>query len=202
MNSPFNNFYASHSGRMPNSTNCLQNFHPQGPCSYCSNPYQSSSNCSSWGQFSNFSHEHMNTSSSNLGFELNFNFYSPNWSNHSNFLWQAHAMGNYAPQIDELHHPEYLKLDNQFSTLSSCNYPPQDSSLEDTFKAFIQSNSQILQKIKDATMVNSQSIHEIKDVAMANTEAIARLEGQLDHLVAEFNKIKKEKLQSQEMGNS
>jgi hypothetical protein len=61
--------------------------------------------------------------------------------------------------------------------------------LEDTFKAFIQSNSQILQEIKDATMVNSQSIHEIKDAAMANTEAIARLEGQLGHLVAEFNKF-------------
>jgi hypothetical protein len=71
--------------------------------------------------------------------------------------------------------------------------------LEDTFKAFIQSNSQILQEIKDATMVNSQSIHEIKDAAMANTEAIARLEGQLGHLVAEFNRIEEEELQSQEM---
>ena len=49
-------------------------------------------------------------------------------------------------------------------------------------------------------MVNSQSIHEIKDVAMvANTKAIARLEGQLSHLVAEFSKIEKEKFQSQEM---
>ena len=34
---------------------------------------------------------------------------------------------------------------------------------------------------------------------MANTEAIARLEGQLDHLVAEFNRIEEEKLQSQEI---
>ena len=34
---------------------------------------------------------------------------------------------------------------------------------------------------------------------MANTKAIARLEGQLSHLVAEFNKIKEEKFQSQEM---
>ena len=48
-------------------------------------------------------------------------------------------------------------------------------------------------------MVNSQSIHEIKDAAMANTEAIARLEGQIDHLVAELNRIKEEELQSQEM---
>jgi hypothetical protein len=48
-------------------------------------------------------------------------------------------------------------------------------------------------------MVNSQSINEIKDIAMANTEAIARLEGQLGHLVAKFNRIEEEELQSQEM---
>jgi hypothetical protein len=34
---------------------------------------------------------------------------------------------------------------------------------------------------------------------VANTEAIARLEGQFGHLVAEFNKIEPEELQSQEM---
>ena len=34
---------------------------------------------------------------------------------------------------------------------------------------------------------------------MANTEAIARLEGQLDHLVAEFNRIEEEEFHSQEM---
>jgi hypothetical protein len=34
---------------------------------------------------------------------------------------------------------------------------------------------------------------------MANNEAIARLEGQLGHLVAEFNRIEEEELQSQEM---
>jgi hypothetical protein len=34
---------------------------------------------------------------------------------------------------------------------------------------------------------------------VANTKAIARLEGQLSHLVAEFNRIEKEELQSQEM---
>jgi uncharacterized coiled-coil protein SlyX len=56
-----------------------------------------------------------------------------------------------------------------------------------------------LQEIKDATMVNSQSIHEIKNAAMANKKAIARLEGQLYHLVAKFNRIEKEKLQSHDM---
>jgi hypothetical protein len=34
---------------------------------------------------------------------------------------------------------------------------------------------------------------------VANTEAIARLEGQLGHLVVEFNKIEEDELQSQEM---
>ena len=48
-------------------------------------------------------------------------------------------------------------------------------------------------------MVSSQSMHEIKDATMANTEAIARLEGQLGHLVAEFNRIEEEVFQSQEM---
>jgi uncharacterized coiled-coil protein SlyX len=71
--------------------------------------------------------------------------------------------------------------------------------LEDTLKAFIQFNSQILQEIKDTTMVNSQSIHEIKDAVMANTKAIARLEGQLGHLVSKFNRIEEDELQSQEM---
>jgi hypothetical protein len=42
-------------------------------------------------------------------------------------------------------------------------------------------------------------MYEIKDATMANTEAIARLEGQLNHLVAEFNIIEEEEFQSHEM---
>ena len=71
--------------------------------------------------------------------------------------------------------------------------------MEDTLKAFIQSNTQFIQELKDATMVNSQSMYEIKDVAMANTEAIAMLEGQLGHVISEFNRIEEDELQSQEM---
>jgi uncharacterized coiled-coil protein SlyX len=62
---------------------------------------------------------------------------------------------------------------------------PQESSLEDALSEFRQTVNQPIQEIIDATM--------------ANTEAIARLEGQLSHLVAKFNKIEEEKLQSQEM---
>jgi hypothetical protein len=103
MNFPFGNFYASQSGRMPTPTKYLQNFHPHGPCSYCSNPCHSSGNCPSWGQYSNFSYEQMNTNFLSPGSESNSNFYTPNWSKHSNFSWQAHATGNCAPQVDELH---------------------------------------------------------------------------------------------------
>ena len=162
----------------------------------------------------------MNTNFSSPGYESNFNFYTPDWNNHSNFLWQAHATGNCAPQSYGLHHPEYPQSDNSSSNPLSHYYPPkqsslketlkefmqltgqstnptsQEPSLEDTLKTFIQSNSQGIQELKDATMVNSQSMHEIKDAAMANTEAIVRLEGQLGHLVAEFNIIEEEELQS------
>ena len=51
----------------------------------------------------------------------------------------------------------------------------QEPLLEDTLKAFIQSNN--------------QGIQELKDAAMANTYAIVRLEGQLCHVVGEFNRI-------------
>jgi hypothetical protein len=77
MNFPLGNFYVSHSGRMPKSTNYPKKFYSHGSCSYCSNPYHSSGNCLSWGQFSNFSHEQMNINFSSSGSELNSNFYTP-----------------------------------------------------------------------------------------------------------------------------
>jgi hypothetical protein len=137
MNFPFGNFYASYSGSMPNLTKYLQNFHSHGPCSYYSSPCHSFGNCPSWRQYSNFLHEQMSTNFFNPGSKSNSNFYTLDWSNHSNFLWLAHATDNCAPQVDELNQPEYPQFDNQFSTPSSCNHPPQDSSLGDTFKAFI-----------------------------------------------------------------
>ena len=47
--------------------------------------------------------------------------------------------------------------------------------------------------------LTGQSIQEIIVATMANIEAIARLEGQLGHLVAEFNIVKEEELQSQKI---
>ena len=89
-----------------------------------------------YGQFSNFSHEQLNTSFSSPGFESNSNFYNPYWSNHSDFSWQSHATENYAPQFDGLHHFEYPQFDNHFSNPSSFDFPPKQSSLEETFKEF------------------------------------------------------------------
>jgi hypothetical protein len=57
----------------------------------------------------------MNTNFSSLGLEANSNFYNLEWSNHSDLSWQAQAMGNYAPQFDELQHPKYPQFDNQGS---------------------------------------------------------------------------------------
>jgi hypothetical protein len=133
MSLPFDNYDVSPSCRTPNPTN----LHPHELCLECSSPYHNSGDCPHWGQFSNFSYGQLNTNFSSLGSELNSNFYNLDWNNHSNSSWQAHAMGNYDLQVDKLHHPEYLQFDNKFSSPSSCNYPPQDSSLEDTLKAFI-----------------------------------------------------------------
>jgi len=60
---------------------------------------------------------------------------------------------------------------------STIQVPPPESSLEDTFKAFIHSNSQTIQELKNVTMVASPAIREIEDATMANTSAIRRLEG-------------------------
>jgi hypothetical protein len=199
MSLPFNYFNVFPSCRTPNPTN----FHPHELCSHCSNPYHSLGDCPHWGQFSNFSHEQMNTSFSSPGFESNSNFYNPDWSNHSDFSWHAHAMGNYAPKVDELHHPDYLQFDNQVSCHSSYDYPPKESSLEETLKEFMElvgqpiipaSQEQSLEDTLEAFRKTiNQPCQEIIDVTVANTKAVIRLEGQLGHLVAKFNRIEEEK---------
>jgi hypothetical protein len=134
MSLPFDYFNVSASGRTPN----LTNFYPHEPCSHCSSPYHSIGDCPHWGQFSNFSHEQLNTSFSSSGFESNSNFYNPDWSNLSDFSWYDHAMENFAPQVDELQNLEYPQFDNQFSSHSSYDYPPKQSSLEETLKEFME----------------------------------------------------------------
>jgi exonuclease VII small subunit len=129
----------------------------------------------------------MNTSFSNPGFESNSNFYNPDWSNHSDFLWHAHAMENFAPQSYGLHHPEYPQSDNPFSNPSSYDYPPKKSYLEETFKEFIElvgqptilaSQEQSLEdSLKTFKKTINQPCQEIMDAVVTNTKAIAKLEG-------------------------
>jgi hypothetical protein len=205
MSLPFNYFDVSPSGRTPNPTK----LHPHEPCSHCSSPYHSLGDCPHWGQFSNFSNEQLNTSFSSPEFESNSNFYNPDWSNYSDFSWHDHATKNFAPQVDELHHPEYPQFDNHFSSHSSYDYPPEKSSLEDTLKEFMELVGQptipashelsLEETLEEFRKTVNQPCQEIIDATVANTEAVARLEGQFGHLVAEFNKIEEEELQSQEM---
>ena len=67
-------------------------------------------------------------------------------------------------------------------TGQSMRLGPQESSLEDTLSEFRQ--------------IVNQPIQEITYSTMANTRAIVRLEGQFVHLVAEFNRIEEEELES------
>jgi len=185
--SDFSAQHASPSGRTPSPTNYPHNFYPHESCLYCSDPYHSASNCPSWGQFCNLSYEQMNTNFSSPEFDSNSNCYNSNWSNHPNFSWQAQAIGNCAPQFQELHYLDYPQFDNQYSHHSSYNYPasPSQSTLEDTLKVFME--------------LTGQTISDVNSATMENTQAIAKIEGQLEYLVAEVTKIEEEEFQSQLM---
>jgi hypothetical protein len=248
--------HASPSGRTPAPTNYPYSFNPYEQCSYCFDPYHSPINCPSWGQFYNFSYEQMYINFYSPGLDYDSNVYNLDWSNHSDFSWQAQAMGNYGFQFQELHHPKYMQFENQVLHPSSYDPLPQKSSLEDTlkefkeitrqstihvlqpkssledalkelmektrqtiqelknvtiqapslelsledtFKTFMHSNSQTMEELKNVTMVDSSVIREIEDATMENTSAIQRLEGQLNHLVAELNRMEEEELQGQLM---
>jgi hypothetical protein len=129
----------------------------------------------------------MNTNFFSPGYDSNFNFYNPDWSNHSDFSWRVQAMGHCAPQFQELHHSEYPQFDDQSSHPSSYNYPASSSqsTLEDTLKVFMQ--------------LTGQAISDVKNATMKNTQAIARIEGQLEYVVAEVTRIEEEEFQSQLM---
>jgi hypothetical protein len=127
------------------STYFSHTYTPHKPYSYCSNPYYSDNNFQSWGQFSNFSYEQINTSFSNPGCDSNSNFYNLDWSNKSDFSWSARTTGNYAPQFKELYHLDNPQFDHQ-AQLSAYQAPqsaPQ-SSLEEMMKVFTQSTDKFV----------------------------------------------------------
>jgi hypothetical protein len=174
MSLPFDNFDVSPSCRTPYPTN----FYPHEPCSHCSNLYHSLGDCLHWGQFSNFSHEQMNTSFYSPWVWIKFKFVYLDWSNHSDFSWHAHATENYAPQVDELHHPNCPQFDNQFSFHSSYDYPPKQSSLEETYKEFMELVGQLTilasqePSLEDTLEVFRKTVNqpcqEIVDATVAN----------------------------------
>ena len=126
-------------------THFSHTYTPHKPCSYCSNPYHSDNDCPSWGQFSNFSYEQMNTSFSSPGCDSNSNFYNPNWSNQSDFSWQAQTTGNYAPQFQEVHHSDYPQFDHQAQPpVYQAPQPLPQSSLEEMMKVIIQSTDKFV----------------------------------------------------------
>ena len=127
MSLPFNKFCVSPSSRTPNPTSYPKHLHPHELCLGCSSPYHSSGDFPHWGQFFNFSYGQLNTSFSSQGFESHSNSYTPNRDNHSNVSWYALALGNYALQPNELHHPEYLQFNIHSSMPSSYSHPPQKS---------------------------------------------------------------------------
>jgi hypothetical protein len=204
MSLPFINFDVSPSSRTSNPTNYRQEL-----CLACSSPFHNADDCPHWGQFTNFSCGQLNTNFSDQGFESHSNSYTPNQNNHFDFSWQAHATENYAPQVDELHHPDYPQFDNQFSSHPSYDYPPKQSSLEETLKEFMElvghptipvSHELSLEEtLEEFRKTVNQPCQEIIDATVANTEAVAWLEGHFGHLVAELNRIEEEELQSQEM---
>jgi uncharacterized coiled-coil protein SlyX len=59
----------------------------------------------------------------------------------------------------------------------------------------IQGLNQTIQELKTATMSNSQNIqeltNEIRDSNQFTHQAIVKMEGKIDYLVAEFNRIEK-----------
>jgi hypothetical protein len=92
-----------------------------------------------------------------------------------------------------LHHSDYPQFDHQ-AQLSAYQVPQPapKTSLKDTLQAFIQASSQTNQELKNATLANSRDIQELKS-------SVARIEGQIGHLVTELNRIEEEELQSQLM---
>jgi flavin-binding protein dodecin len=86
---------------------------------------------------------------------------------------------------------EFMEITGQ----STIQVLQSKSSLEDALKEFMDKTSQTMQELKNVIMVDSLAIREIEDATMANTSAIQRLEGQLNHLVFEFNRIEAEEFQ-------
>ena len=122
-------------------------------------PYHNAGDCPHWGQFTNFSYVQLNTNFSDQGFESHSNSYTPNRNNHSDVSWFAHAMGNYALQSDELHHPEYLQFNTHSSMPLSYNHPPQESLVQHFLTAHVDFLEERLNQLMTARHAHTQPPH-------------------------------------------
>jgi chromosome segregation ATPase len=92
-----------------------------------------------------------------------------------------------------LHHSDYPQFNHQAQPLAyQVPQPAPQSSLEDMMKELMQSTDKFMQRIDQAIQSNSRDIQELKSF-------VARIEGQVGHLVTELNKIEEEVHQSQLM---
>jgi hypothetical protein len=88
-----------------------------------------------------------------------------------------------------LHHPEYPQFDNNFSSHSSYDYPPEKSSLEDTLKEFMELVNQptipVLHEpsLEDALYAFRQTINQPFQEIMPIWQILKLLQGWKDSLV-------------------
>jgi hypothetical protein len=91
------------------------------------------------------------------------------------------------PRLTNCTIPDYPQFDNQFSSYPSYDYPPKQSSLEETLKEFMELVGQptipashklsLEVTLKEFRKTVNQPCQEIIDAIVANTEVVARLEG-------------------------
>ena len=118
--------------------------------------------------------------------------YNPNWRNHPNFSWRQNRPPTNVGR-------QQVHQQSQFHPTTQA-YPPipqstpqfvaplrQQSSLEESFRTFMQSTSQAIQEMKSSTHLN--------------TQAIPKLENQVDMLATQVGEREKGKFPSQPIPN-
>lgn len=180
--------------RSVNSTN----FPPSEGCSLCGNQMHKAQNCPSLSSFTESSMEQVNAfndfrKQSGGPFSETYN---PGWRNHPNFSWRENQpvnQGGFTNQAHNQYPPGFrAPPQNQFSSSSQSTpqfvaQPRQQSSLEESLKAFMQSTQQAIQEMRSSTQMN--------------TQAISKLENQVGQLATHVGEREKGKFPSQPVPN-
>jgi hypothetical protein len=174
------------------------NFPPREGCSLCGNQMHKAQNCHSLSSFTENSMEKVNAfhdfrKQSGGPFSETYN---PGWQNHPNFSWRENQplnQGGFPNQAHNQYPPGFrAPPQNQFSSSSRSTpqfvaQPRQQSSLEESLKAFMQSTQQAIQEIRSSTQMN--------------TQAISKLENQVGQLVTHVGEREKGKFPNQPVPN-